>query len=56
MKRFFLSLCCVALLSVGLSSCADEAAEITPDTEISSPQFETDDVDTDRTGTKKPGA
>ena len=30
MKKIFLSLCFAAFLSAGLSSCSDEAAEITP--------------------------
>ena len=30
MKKIFLSLCFAAFLGAGLTSCADEAAEITP--------------------------
>lgn len=42
MKRFFLSLCFVAFLSASLVSCTDEAADITPQNEVSSPQFQVD--------------
>ena len=39
MKRFTFTLCFVAFLSAGLVSCADEAADVTPQTEISSPEY-----------------
>ena len=41
MKKFALSLCFVAFLSAGLVSCADEAADVTPQTEVVSPQYQT---------------
>ena len=43
MKRFFLSVCFAAFLSAGLVSCADEAAEITPQNELVSPEYATTD-------------
>lgn len=54
MKRILLSLCFVAFAGAGLVSCADEAAEITPQ-EINGPQFEvaTDDPTT-KVKTEKP--
>lgn len=38
MKRFFLSVCFATFLGAGLVSCNDEAAEITPDKNLS-PQY-----------------
>lgn len=48
MKRILLSLCFVAFAGAGLVSCADEAAEITPQQvkEINDPQFATDNPTT----------
>ena len=56
MKRFFLSLCFVTFLSAGLVSCTDEAAEITPRTEIESVQYATDDKTTGGGPIEKPGS
>jgi hypothetical protein len=39
MKRFFLSLCFAAFLTSGLVSCADEAADITPDSQLNVPEM-----------------
>lgn len=57
MKRILLSLCFVAFAGAGLVSCADEAAEITPDhvKELNEPQFATDD-ETTKVKTEKPGS
>jgi hypothetical protein len=55
MKRFFLSLCFVTFLSAGLVSCADEAAEITPQNEINETPYATDGS-TDSEKPTKPGS
>lgn len=43
MKRFTLTLCFVAFLSAGLVSCSDDAADVTPQREISSPEYTVDE-------------
>lgn len=55
MKRILLSLCFVAFAGAGLVSCADEAAEITPQhtQELNDPQFASDNPTT-KVKTEKP--
>ena len=55
MKKLVLSLCFAAFLSAGLVSCTDEAAEITPQNEIDSTPYATDDTTSGGT-VKKPGS
>ena len=58
MKKFFLSLCFATFFASALVSCTDEAADITPDSQLNVPEMvnATDNAGTIKKEAQKPGS